>query len=135
MLLYGATSTRCCSMIPHREFRSEKSPRKSITSLPSTRISTGQTIAAAIATTAAVLVLSAGAIEVAAPPQQPEEETLSNIPQTLSSECTPEENCRKRYKIQKPKSRKAETCTGKCTTTCIQGGFGSPGEGPFNIRR
>ncbi|KAL8036914.1 hypothetical protein ABFX02_11G007300 [Erythranthe guttata] len=135
MLLYGATSTRC-SMICPRGSQIEQSPRKSLISLPSSTpftTTTGQAIAAAIVASAAVLVLSAGAIEVAAPAQP--EETLSNIPQTLSSECTPEMKCTKRYKIQRPKSRKAESCTGKCVTTCIQGGFGSPGEGPFNIRK
>ncbi|KAK6151291.1 hypothetical protein DH2020_013926 [Rehmannia glutinosa] len=117
---------------------SQRRPNSTITqktpiSLPSTRITAGHSIAVAVAAVGfATLVFSAGAIEVAAPAQP--EETLSNIPQTLSSECTPEQNCKKRYKIQRPKSRKAETCTGKCVTTCIQGGFGSPGEGPFNIR-
>ncbi|KAI5392654.1 hypothetical protein KIW84_060004 [Lathyrus oleraceus] len=55
-----------------------------------------------------------------------QEETLSNIPQTLSGEG-------KKAKIQKPKSRKAESCTVKCVTTCIRGGEGSPGEGPLNV--
>lgn len=86
-------------------------------------------------TAAAVLVLSwvmgANAVE----------ETLSNIPQTLSSgECLSggqEEECetKVRPRIQKPKSRKAESCTIKCVTTCIRGGDGSPGEGPLNVRR
>ncbi|CAI8606514.1 unnamed protein product [Vicia faba] len=62
------------------------------------------------------------------------EETLSNIPQTLSGECISVQDCKK-AKIQKPKSRKAESCTVKCVTTCIRGGEGSPGEGPFNVRR
>ncbi|KAI3446461.1 hypothetical protein Pfo_003126 [Paulownia fortunei] len=129
MLLYGATSTRC-SMICPRGGQTQLAP----IFLASTRISVGHPIAAAVvAAAAAALVLSAGAIEVAAPTQP--EETLSNIPQTLSSICTPEQDCKKRYKIQRPKSRKAENCTRKCVTTCIQGGFGSPGEGPFNIRR
>ncbi|KAK6127360.1 hypothetical protein DH2020_038903 [Rehmannia glutinosa] len=133
MLLYGATPTRC-SMICPRESQTQQLPKKTPISLPSTRSTAGHSIAAAVAAVGfAALVFSAGAIEVAAPAQP--EETLSNIPQTLSSECTPEQNCKKRYKIQRPKSRKAETCTGKCVTTCIQGGFGSPGEGPFNIRR
>ncbi|CAK8569766.1 unnamed protein product [Lathyrus sativus] len=57
-----------------------------------------------------------------------QEETLSNIPQTLSGDS-------KKPKIQKPKSRKAESCTGKCVTTCIRGGEGSPGEGPLNVTR
>ncbi|KAM7471968.1 hypothetical protein LguiA_010151 [Lonicera macranthoides] len=86
------------------------------------------------AAAAAVLVLSwvmgANAVE----------ETLSNIPQTLSSrECLSggQEECEKkvRPRIQKPKSRKAESCTIKCVTTCIRGGDGSPGEGPLNVRR
>ncbi|XP_058113406.1 uncharacterized protein LOC131256556 isoform X1 [Magnolia sinica] len=38
-------------------------------------------------------------------------------------------------RIQRPKSRKAESCTVKCVTTCIRGGAGSPGEGPLNARR
>ncbi|KAL0428563.1 UNVERIFIED_CONTAM: hypothetical protein Slati_3031100 [Sesamum latifolium] len=104
--------------------------------LASTRITARQRIAVAVVSAAATaaLVLSAGAIEVAAPKLP--EETLSNIPQTLSSVCTPEQkDCKKRYKIQRPKSRKAETCTKKCVGTCILGGYGSPGEGPLNIRR
>jgi hypothetical protein len=63
-------------------------------------------------------------------------ETFSNIPQTLSGECiTGEQDCKKRGRIQKPKSRKAESCTIKCVTTCIRGGGGSPGEGPLNVRK
>ncbi|MED6120567.1 hypothetical protein PIB30_022084 [Stylosanthes scabra] len=61
-------------------------------------------------------------------------ETLSNIPQTLSGECAAEKDCKK-ARIQRPKSRKAESCTIKCVTTCIRGGDGSPGEGPLNVRR
>ncbi|KAJ7962645.1 Mitochondrial import inner membrane translocase subunit tim-10 isoform 1 [Quillaja saponaria] len=60
--------------------------------------------------------------------------TLSNIPQTLSGDCPSVKDCKK-AKIQRPKSRKAESCTVKCVTTCIRGGEGSPGEGPLNIRR
>lgn len=62
------------------------------------------------------------------------ESTLSNIPQTLSGECRSAQDCKK-AKIQKPKSRKAESCTIKCVTTCIRGGEGSPGEGPLNVTR
>ncbi|XP_038717827.1 uncharacterized protein LOC120010943 isoform X3 [Tripterygium wilfordii] len=81
-------------------------------------------------TAAAVLLASAaGAMEA------PEEaETLANIPQTLSGECASVKDCKKE-RIQRPKSRKAESCTIKCVTTCIRGGEGSPGEGPLNIRR
>ncbi|KAL8459899.1 hypothetical protein ACS0TY_031706 [Phlomoides rotata] len=132
MLLYGATSTRC-SMICPRERQTQLSHRKAPISL---RFTAGNAIAVAVAAAAAAVVFSAGAIEVASPSQSEETETLSNIPQTLSSVCSPEDkDCKKRYKIQRPKSRKAESCTSKCVGTCVQGGFGSPGEGPFNIRR
>ncbi|XP_042488544.1 uncharacterized protein LOC122068728 isoform X2 [Macadamia integrifolia] len=63
----------------------------------------------------------------ASPPPPPEgEETLSNIPQMLLSECASPTDC-KQARIQRPKSRKAESCTIKCVTTCIRGGAGSPG--------
>ncbi|KAG2725853.1 hypothetical protein I3760_01G085800 [Carya illinoinensis] len=87
---------------------------------------TGLLAAAAVISYAAV-----GAAAIEAPPQP---ETLSNIPQTLSGECASPKDCKK-ARIQRPKSRKAESCTIKCVTTCIRGGEGSPGEGPFNVRR
>ncbi|XP_020582626.1 uncharacterized protein LOC110026141 [Phalaenopsis equestris] len=59
----------------------------------------------------------------------PPEETLANIPQTLSGEDA------KQARIQRPRSKKAESCTAKCVGTCIRGGAGSPGEGVLNIRR
>lgn len=83
---------------------------------------TGLLAAATVISSAA----AAGAVE--------ESETLSNIPQTLSGECALPKDCKK-ARIQRPKSRKAESCTIKCVTTCIRGGDGSPGEGPFNVRR
>ncbi|KAJ0985218.1 hypothetical protein J5N97_003574 [Dioscorea zingiberensis] len=57
------------------------------------------------------------------------DETLSNVPQTLSGDDG------RKARIQRPKSRQAESCTIKCVTTCIRGGAGSPGEGPLNVRR
>ncbi|KAG6766626.1 hypothetical protein POTOM_027794 [Populus tomentosa] len=87
----------------------------------------------------AVLASAAAGASIEAPQhqqQQAETETLSNIPQTLSGgECASvsPKDCKK-ARIQRPKSRKAETCTIKCVTTCIRGGEGSPGEGPFNVR-
>ena len=82
---------------------------------------------------AAVVISSvAGGVRAIEAPQ--ESETLSNIPQTLSGECALPKDCKK-ARIQRPKSRKAESCTIKCVTTCIRGGEGSPGEGPFNVRR
>ncbi|XP_052181739.1 uncharacterized protein LOC127794573 isoform X1 [Diospyros lotus] len=65
---------------------------------------------------------------------EPEEETLSNIPQTLSGgQCSSQQgqgDCKKKGRIQRPKSKKAESCTIKCVNTCIRGE-----EGPLNIRR
>lgn len=135
MLRYGATSTRCSMKCP-RDRQTQLLRRKA--PIFDLHFTAGNSIAAAVAAAAAaaalVLSSSAGAIEVAAPSQP--EETLSNVPQTLSSVCGPDQkDCKKKYKIQRPNSKKAESCTSKCATTCMQGGFGSPGEGPFNIRR
>lgn len=58
---------------------------------------------------------------------------LSNIPQELPGRCAVAKDCAK-LRIQRSKSRKAESCTIKCVITCIWGGEGSPGEGPFNVR-
>ncbi|XP_068641972.1 uncharacterized protein [Aristolochia californica] len=77
----------------------------------------------------AVGVLAAAVILSSAAQAPPEPETLSNIPQTLSGDDG------KPARIQKPKSRKAESCTSKCVSTCILGGAGSPGESPLNAIR
>ncbi|XP_047941172.1 uncharacterized protein LOC125188398 isoform X2 [Salvia hispanica] len=131
MLRATSSSTRCLMKRPfdrQAQLLLRKAPVFGL------NFTAGNSLAAAITAAAAALVLSAGAIEVAAPSQP--EETLSNVPQTLSSVCGPEQkDCRKRYKIQRPKSKAAEACTSKCSSTCMQGGYGSPGEGPFNIRR
>ncbi|KAK2965446.1 hypothetical protein RJ640_008240 [Escallonia rubra] len=89
-----------------------------------------------LAAAAAVIfsaVVGASAVEIQ---NQSEAETLLNIPPTLSGECASGQplDCKK-ARIQRPKSRKAESCTIKCVTTCIRGGEGSPGEGPLNVRR
>lgn len=94
-----------------------------------TRYSRRCHLASSFLAAAALMVSAAGAAEV---PQ--DSETLSNIPQTLSGECASSKDCKK-PRIQRPKSRKAESCTTKCLATCIRGGVGSPGEGPLNIRR
>ncbi|KAL8139199.1 hypothetical protein V2J09_005200 [Rumex salicifolius] len=87
---------------------------------------------AAAAVTATTLFLSTSN-HVAAALQLQDTETLSNIPPSLSGEICSSDTptCKKPLKIQRPKSRKAETCTVKCLNTCIRGG----GEGPFTIRR
>lgn len=88
--------------------------------------------ASLVAVAAAAVVVVASSAGAEAPPS--EAETLENIPQTLSGGCVQPKDCKK-PRIQKPKSRKAESCTIKCVTTCIRGGDGSPGEGPLNVRR
>ncbi|XP_073010119.1 uncharacterized protein [Typha latifolia] len=72
--------------------------------------------------------LAAAVIFSSPAPQSPD--TFSNVPPTLSGD-----DSGKQARIQRPRSRKAEACTGKCVGTCIRGGAGSPGEGPFNVRR
>ncbi|KAK4412977.1 hypothetical protein Salat_2944900 [Sesamum alatum] len=133
MLFHGTTPTPC-STICLKDCQTQLLTKRAVT-LSSAGVTARQKLAAVLAAAGATaLVLSAGAIEVAAP-QEPEE-TLSNIPQSLSSVCAPgQQDCKKRYKIQRPKSRKAESCTSKCSATCMQGGFGSPGDGPFSTRR
>ncbi|KAF5814444.1 hypothetical protein HanRHA438_Chr03g0123221 [Helianthus annuus] len=110
---------------------------------PTTRISPTKLLLTSTATTVAAIILfstttmpsTAAAAELRTPPPDAAE-TLSNIPQMLSGDCVQGQDgdCKK-ARIQKPKSRKAESCTIKCVTTCIRGGDGSPGEGPFNVRR
>lgn len=77
----------------------------------------------------------AAAVVLSTPP--PSEETLANIPQELSGKTCDllDKECNMKNRIQRPKSRNAESCTTKCVGTCIRGGDGSPGEGPFNVRR
>ncbi|PKI72573.1 hypothetical protein CRG98_006950 [Punica granatum] len=99
----------------------------------SARVKIGRRALAAAGWTLSLSLLLPTAISQAEPEQEPESETLSNIPQELSGECPTPKDCRK-PRIQRPKSRKAESCTTKCVTTCIRGGNGSPGEGPLNIR-
>ncbi|OMO83301.1 hypothetical protein CCACVL1_11450 [Corchorus capsularis] len=90
--------------------------------------------AASFLAAAAAVIVSGSAVAGAAEVPQ-DSETFNNIPETLSGDCaSPSSKDCKKARIQRPKSRKAETCTSKCVTTCIRGGEGSPGEGPFNIR-
>lgn len=80
----------------------------------------------------------AAAAVLSTPP--PSEDFFSNIPQQLSGKTceSKDKECNKenmKNRIQRPKSRNAESCTTKCVGTCIRGGEGSPGEGPLNVRR
>ncbi|KAF6143869.1 hypothetical protein GIB67_009850 [Kingdonia uniflora] len=92
---------------------------------------------AVLAAAASFLIYSATSSASAAMETLPgyDQTTFANIPQTLSGECLSSTNDCKKARIQRPKSRQAETCTVKCVGTCIRGGAGSPGEGPFNARR
>ncbi|KAI5657946.1 hypothetical protein M9H77_26739 [Catharanthus roseus] len=88
--------------------------------------------AVSLAVMLAVVEADANSMEIGTPQLESEETgTLSNVPQTLSTDDCISGDCKK-TRIQRPKSRKAEVCTIKCVTTCIQGGLGSPGEGPLN---
>ncbi|KAL4335804.1 hypothetical protein GQ457_07G032900 [Hibiscus cannabinus] len=129
MLIYGPATAFCVKTSLYC-VNSNSSNISSKSSSNLTRLSRRCILAGSfLAATAAVLVPAA------APAEVPQDlETLSNIPQTLSGECSSAKDCKK-PRIQRPKSRKAESCTIKCVTTCIRGGDGSPGEGPFNIRR
>lgn len=98
-------------------------------------------ILAAAAACAVIVVVNGAAAVAAATAAQIETqqeilgETFSNVPQTLSGDCVDGQKDCKKARIQRPKSRQAETCTVKCVNTCIRGGSGSPGEGPLNVRR
>ncbi|XP_049401704.1 uncharacterized protein LOC125865542 isoform X2 [Solanum stenotomum] len=112
--------------------------RKCVTATKARNPVTAAILAAAAA--CAVIVAANGAEALAVPAQIETQqeilgETFSNVPQTLSGDCVDgQKNCKK-ARIQRPKSRQAETCTVKCVNTCIRGGSGSPGEGPLNVRR
>ncbi|XAR49773.1 hypothetical protein NMG60_11003906 [Bertholletia excelsa] len=97
------------------------------------------TVRGLTATAAAIMLSLMGTNGMELLNQQPPPETLSDIPQMLSSECSSsapgQEDCKKKARIQRPKSKQAESCTVKCVTTCIRGGLGSPGEGPLNFTR
>lgn len=88
-------------------------------------------VATAAAASMLMSVMGSNAVNIQS---QLDDETLLNIPQSLSGACVESKDCKK-ARIQKPKSRKAESCTRKCVATCIRGGDGSPGEGPLNVRK
>ncbi|XP_022714686.1 uncharacterized protein LOC111274354 isoform X2 [Durio zibethinus] len=130
MLIYGPAASFCVRTSFYcvsSNRNSDNIPSKSSSNL--TRYSRRCNLVASFLAAAAVIVSAAGAVEV-----HQDSETLSNIPQILFGECASAKDCKK-PRIQRPKSRKAESCTTKCVTTCIRGGDGSPGEGPLNIRR
>lgn len=135
MLICGTSLSPYCGYFPSvRGFQSESNwhikNTRSIISCKSHSESVKSFSLATFLTSVAVI----ASIATADATNYEQEETLSNIPQTLSGECRSAQDCKK-AKIQKPKSRTAESCTIKCVTTCIRGGDGSPGEGPLNVRR
>ncbi|KAF3667038.1 putative actin-like [Capsicum annuum] len=90
----------------------------------------------AAAAACAVIVAVNGAVAAEVETQQETlGETFLNVPQLLSGDCVDGQKDCKKARIQRPKSRQAESCTVKCVNTCIRGGSGSPGEGPLNVRR
>lgn len=143
MLVFGVSScnlSRCTMLCSYHGVSSVKcgldnntSKRKIVTNteVTSKRAMTIGLVATAGAASMLISVMGSNAVNIQG---QLDDETLSNIPQTLSGACVEGKDCRK-ARIQKPKSRKAESCTIKCVTTCIRGGDGSPGEGPLNVRK
>lgn len=143
MLVYGVASSNLsrCSMLSSYHgvsnakcnMHNDTSKKKAVVNAVGTsnRAMTVGLVATAAAASMLLSVMGSNAINIQS---QLDDETLSNIPQTLSGMCVEGKDCRK-ARIQKPKSRKAESCTIKCVTTCIRGGDGSPGEGPLNVRK
>lgn len=143
MLVYGISAcdlSRCSMLCSYHGLSSVKcsldnnnSKKKVATNAvrSSNRAMTTGLVATAVAASMLISVMGSNAINIQS---QLDDETLSNIPQTLSGVCVEGKDCKK-ARIQKPKSRKAESCTIKCVTTCIRGGDGSPGEGPLNVRK
>ncbi|CAL5443577.1 unnamed protein product [Camellia sinensis] len=109
---------------------------RAVSSSGSSRVKIGLVTTATGAAAAAIMFwVVVGGTNTNAVEQIQAAETLSDIPQMLSGDCSSSPQDCKKAKIQRPKSRKAESCTIKCVTTCIRGGVGSPGEGPLNFRR
>ncbi|KAK1355310.1 Checkpoint serine/threonine-protein kinase BUB1-like [Heracleum sosnowskyi] len=79
------------------------------------------TTAVAAAVSVFICVVDANAVEIQA---QEDVETFLNVPDTLSSECESDKDCKK-PRIQRPKSKKAEFCTVRCVNTCLHGGDAS----------
>ncbi|KAL1825111.1 hypothetical protein ACET3Z_011889 [Daucus carota] len=52
---------------------------------------------------------------------QQDVETFLNIPDMLSGECESDKDCKK-PRIQRPKSKKAESCTVRCVNACLHRG-------------
>ncbi|KAK4345563.1 hypothetical protein RND71_035739 [Anisodus tanguticus] len=135
----GYSYTSCCL---HNSPKRLQATATSTVSGDEKRMKARKPITAAILAAAAacsVIVAVNGTVAVAAQIEMQQEiigeETFSNVPQTLSGECVDGQKECKKARIQRPKSRQAESCTVKCVNTCIRGGSGSPGEGPLNVRR
>ncbi|KAL8093472.1 hypothetical protein AgCh_035377 [Apium graveolens] len=79
------------------------------------------TAVAAVAASVLIYVVDSNAAEIQA---QQDVETFLNVPDTLSSECESDKDCKK-PRIQRPKSKKAEFCTVRCVNTCLHGGDAS----------
>ena len=131
MLIYGSTTPILLHTINTSNKKTNGIIIRSTSQL--TRASRKCIVATAGFLAAAAVLASAATVGLAIESSE-QGDTLANIPQTLSGECILPNDC-KTARIQKPKSRQAESCTIKCVTTCIRGGEGSPGEGPFNVRR
>lgn len=132
MVVYGVSTsvTRCATIFCNHKLLfgvSSRSVNYNSTRNFVVRLALKTSSYALVATTAvaaaAVLihVVDANAVEIQA---QQDVETFSNIPDTLSSECESDKDCKK-PRIQRPKSKKAEFCTVRCVNACLHGGDAS----------
>lgn len=65
----------------------------------------------------------------------PEDEYFQTVPQGLSSEDQGPKGPKLSSYLEGPKGREVQQCTRKCVPTCIRGGQGAPGLGPFSVRK
>lgn len=134
MVVYGGVSTtvtRCATMFCNHKLMFgvnchsvNNSSRNFVVRLAlktSSYALVATTAVAAAAASVLIYVVDANAVEIQA---QQDVETFLNIPDTLSSECESDKDCKK-PRIQRPKSKKAEFCTVRCVNTCLHGGDAS----------
>ena len=74
-------------------------------------------------------------IDVRPSENDPEDQYFQTVPQGLSSEDQGPKGPKLSSYLEGPKGREVQQCTRKCVPTCIRGGQGAPGLGPFAVRK
>ncbi|WOG93945.1 hypothetical protein DCAR_0313233 [Daucus carota subsp. sativus] len=130
MVVYGAVSTsvtRCATIFYNQKLmfsvnaQSANNSSRNFFIRLALKTSTHALLATtAVAAAASVLiyVVDANAADIQA---QQDVETFLNIPDMLSGECESDKDCKK-PRIQRPKSKKAESCTVRCVNACLHRG-------------